>query len=170
MIKFLHGKVSANGWFDVNQPKRPLGVLLRQSSGGYLTEPKDLSSLLVQAVDKLGFEVTLTISTDATEAIFDFIKDNDDDIPDIVFSEGSRLRVVNSVADLYQTGLSQAGKSQHTALLKVERILLVWHDDVDKALLQAAHTEEKILGLVSSTRSKIKDYHLAYQCHSANTV
>ena len=153
MIKFLHGKVSANGWFDINQPERPLGVLLRQSSGGYLTEPKDLSRLLVQAAYNLGFEVAFTISTDATEAIFDVIKDNNDDIPDIVLGDGSRLQVINSMTDLVRVGLSQAGKSQHAALLKAERIILVWHDDVDKVLLHAAHTEERLLGLVSSIRS-----------------
>src|ERR1700761_7345859 len=153
MTKFLHGKVSANGWFEVNQPARPLGVLVHQSSGGYMTEPRDLSPLLVQAVEKLGLEVAFTISTETTEAIFDVISDNDHDI---MLSDGLQLQIVDSMSDIVRAGLSQVRKSQHAVLLKTERILLVWHDDVEKVLPQAVKVEEKLLGLVSFTRSEKK--------------
>jgi hypothetical protein len=146
MTKFLHSKVSANGWFKVDPPTRPLGVLVHQSSGGYVTEPRDLSPLLVQAVEKLGVEVAFTISTETTEAIFDVIQDNDHEI---VLGDKSQLQIIDSMSDMARIGLTQVGKSQHAALLKAERILLVWHDDVDQVLLQATKIEEKLLGLVS---------------------
>jgi hypothetical protein len=111
-----------------------------------MTEPRDLSPLLVQAVEKLGLEVAFTISTETTEAIFDVISDNDHDIE---LGDGSQLQIVDSMSDIVRDGLSQVGKSQFAALLRTERILLAWHDDVDKVLLHAAKVEEKLLGLVS---------------------
>jgi hypothetical protein len=149
MTKFLHGQVNKNGWFEVNQPPRPLGVLVRQSStGSYLTEPKELSPLLVKATEKLGADVAFTISTDTTEAIFDVISENDQEI---MLGDGTQLQVINSLSDIVRNGLSHLGKAQHAALLKTERVLFVWHDHVDKVLLQATKTEEKLLALVSLT-------------------
>jgi hypothetical protein len=146
MTKFLYGKVSSTGWFEVDQPPRPLGVLVRQPSGGYMTEPRDLSPLLVQAIEKIAVEVAFTISTDTTEAIFDVISDNDHEI---MLGDRMQLQIVDSMSDIVQAGLSRAEKLQHAALLKTERVLLVWHDDVDKVLLHAANVEEKLLRAVS---------------------
>jgi hypothetical protein len=146
MTKFIYGKVNQIGWFEVNQPVRPLGVLVRQSSGGYMTEPRDLSPLLIQAIEKLSVQVAFTIATDTTEAIFDVIRENDHNI---MLGDGIQLQIVDSLKDITQAGLSRNGTSQRAALLKTERILLVWHDDVDKVLLQAAKVEEKLLRVVS---------------------
>ena len=73
MTKFLYGKGVANGWFDIHLPKRPLGVLLRQSNGTYSVEPQDLPETLVRTVAKLGVQAAFAIATDSTEAIFDVI-------------------------------------------------------------------------------------------------
>jgi hypothetical protein len=151
MTKFLHGKVSANGWFEVDQPPRPLGVLVRQAGSSYITEPRDLSPLLVRAVEALGLDVAVSISTETTEAIFDVISDNDHDLD---LGDGLQLQIVDSMSDIVRNGPSQIAVSQHAALLRNERVLLAWHDDVDKVLEQATKVEEKLLGLVSFTRTR----------------
>jgi hypothetical protein len=149
MTKYLHSKALANGWFEVHNPEQPLGVLLRQSSGRYMTEPKTLSSTLTHSIDKLRFEVALTISTEATEAILDVLKDNDDEIQDVVLGNGSQLQVVESLSDLVRDGLTPSGRLQRAVLVKEERVLLAWHDDVDKLLVQMTQLEGKLLEIVS---------------------
>ena len=85
-----------------------------------MTEPRDLSPLLVQAVEKLGLEVAFTISTETTEAIFDVIQDNDHEI---MLNDGSHLQIVDSMSDIIRTGLSHVGRLQHAALLKEAQVL-----------------------------------------------
>jgi hypothetical protein len=147
MTKFLYGKGVANGWFDINLPKRPLGVLLRQSNGTYSVEPQDLPETLVRTVAKLGVQAAFAIATDSTEAIFDVIGDEDHGI---MLGDGLDLQVVDCMANLMRIGLAQARRFPYAALIRSERILLVWHDEVDKVLQQAVATEEELMKLVSS--------------------
>jgi hypothetical protein len=146
MTKFLYGKGVANGWFDIALPKRPLGVLLRQSNGTYSVEPTDLQETLVRTVSKLGVEAAFAIATDSTEAIFDVIGDDDHAI---TLGDGLDLQVVDCMANLMRIGLAQARRFPYAALIRSERILLVWHDEADKVLQQAVATEEELMKLVS---------------------
>lgn len=147
MTKFLYGKGVANGWFDINLPKRPLGVLLRQSNGTYSVEPQDLPETMVRTVANLGVQAAFAIATDSTEAIFDVISDED---YGIMLGDGLELQVVDRMANLMRIGLAQARRFPYAALIRSERILLVWHDEVDKVLQQAVATEEELMKLVSS--------------------
>jgi hypothetical protein len=147
MTKFLYGKGVANNWFDMNLPKRPLGVLLRQSNGNYSCEPQDLPETLVRTVTKLGVQAAVAIATDSTEAIFDVIGDED---CGIMLGNGLDLQVVDCMANLMRIGLAQARRYPYAALIRSERILLVWHDEADKLLQQAVATEEELMKLVSS--------------------
>jgi hypothetical protein len=146
MTKFLHGKGVANGWFDIDLPKRPLGVLLRQSNGTYSVEPQDLPETIVRTVSKLGVQAAFAIATDSTEAIFDVIGDED---YGIMLGNGLDLQVVDSIANLTRIGLAQARRFPYAALIRGERILLVWHDEADQVLQQAVATEEELMKLVS---------------------
>jgi hypothetical protein len=145
MTKFLYGKGVANAWFDVNEPRRPLGVFLRQFNGTYSVEPRDIPDELVQTVARLGIQAAFAIATESTEAIFDVIHDDDHAI---ALGDGFDLQVVDCMANLMRIGLSQARRYPWAALLKTERILLVWQDEVDKLLQQVVTTEEKLTGLV----------------------
>ncbi|ETI23905.1 hypothetical protein G647_05712 [Cladophialophora carrionii CBS 160.54] len=145
MTKFLYGKGVANSWFDINLPKRPLGVLLRQSNGTYSVEPQDLPETLVRTVARLGVQAAFAIATDSTEAIFDVIGDEDQGI---TLGDGLDLQVVDSMANLMRIGLAQARRFPYAALIRSERILLVWHDEADKVLQQAVATEEELMKLI----------------------
>ena len=147
MTKFLYGKGVANGWFDISMSKRPLGVLLRGSNGTYSVEPQDLSGLLVSTVAKLGVEAAFAIATDSTEAIFDVIGDEDHSI---MLGNGLDLQVVDYMSNLMRIGLAQARRYPHAALIRNERILLVWHSEADQVLQTAVATEEELMKLVSS--------------------
>jgi hypothetical protein len=147
MTKFLHGKGVANGWFDLNMPKRPLGVLLRQSNGTYSVEPQDLAEPMVRTVARLGVQAAFSIATDSTDAIFDVIGDEDFGI---MLGNGLDLQVVDQMADLMRIGLAHPRRYPYAALIRNERILLVWHDEADKLLQQAVATEEQLMQLVSS--------------------
>ena len=146
MTKFLHGKGVANGWFDINLPKRPLGVLLRQSNGTYSVEPQDITETLVRTVAKLGVQAAFAIATDSTEAIFDVIGEDDHGI---MLGDGQDLQVVDCMANLMRIGLAQARRFPYAALIRSDRILLVWHDQADMVLQQAVATEEELMKLVS---------------------
>lgn len=146
MLKFLYGKGATNSWFKVTELDRPLGVLLRQSNGTYITEPQNLSPKLVQTVSQLSLPVAFAIATESTEAIFDVISEEDHDV---MLGDGLVLQVVNHMEDLVQYGLSPVGRFPYAVLLRAERIILVWHDDVDGVLQQGVSIEEKLLELVS---------------------
>lgn len=146
MAKFLHGKGVANSWFKVNEPSKPTGVLLRQSNGAYVVEPQNLSTTLVQTVSELRLPVVFAISTESTEAIFDVINAEDHEV---MLSDGLYIQVFHSMDDLVGNELSLDGRDPYAVLLKNERILLIWQDDVDKALHHCVSTEEKLLELVS---------------------
>ena len=135
MAKFLHGKGTANSWFKVNEPGKPVGVLLRQSNGNYIAEPQDISTTLVQTVSELRLPVVFAIATESTEAIFDVISDEDHEV---MLSDGLHIQVFHSMDDLVGNELSLEGRDPYAALIKNERILLIWQDDVDKALQQCA--------------------------------
>lgn len=146
MAKFLHGKGVANSWFKVDEPTKPTGVLLRQSNGAYVVEPQDLSTTLVQTVSELRLPVVFAIATESTEAIFDVINDEDHEV---MLSDGLHIQVFHSMDDLVGNELPLDGRDPYAALLKNERILLIWQDDVDRALQHCFGTEEKLLELVS---------------------
>lgn len=148
MAKFLYGKGAANSWFKINEPKRPLGILMRQSSGAYIAEPQELSTTLVPLVAQLALPVVFAIATESTEAIFDVITDEDHEV---MLGDGLHIQVFHSMEDLVGNELSLDGRDPYAALIKSDRILLIWQDDVDKALQQCVSTEEKLLELVSLT-------------------
>ena len=105
MTKFLYGKGVANGWFDINLPKRPLGVLLRQSNGTYSVEPQEPPGNAGTHGCKLGVQAAFAIATDSTEAIFDVIGEDDHGI---MLGDGQDLQVVDCMANLMRIGLAQA--------------------------------------------------------------
>jgi hypothetical protein len=146
MIKYLHSKILSNQWFERLEATQPYGVLLRKSRGHYVTEPSDIDPLLFQAVAKINVEVAFTMATETTHVIFQILKSDE---ATVMLPNGSQLQIIDSLAEIARSGSSLVKKFQYGALIRDEQILLVWHDDLDKILLQASFIEEKLLGLVS---------------------
>jgi hypothetical protein len=146
MIKYLHGKISSYQWFENFDNTQPWGVLLRKSRGQYVTEPSAIDPILLQAVTKLNVEVAFTMITESTRIIFNLLRPDE---AEIMLANGAQLQVIDSLAEIVRSGSSLVKKFQYGALIRDERILLVWHDDLDKILVQAGILEERLLGLVS---------------------
>jgi hypothetical protein len=147
MIKYLHGKVSANQWLHSSQSGLSTlahpGVLLRKSRGYYVTEPEAIDPILLAAVQKINAEVAFTMSTETTHVIFSNLQPYQ---TEVVFPRGNQLQVIDSLGDIVRLG--KIKKFQYAALVREERVLLVWHDDLDKILNHAVSVEEKLLALV----------------------
>jgi hypothetical protein len=98
---------------------------------------------LLSATQKLNVEVTFTMRTDAVDAILAALEPFQ---TDVLFTDGSQVQVVDSLRDILTTNVK---KLQYAALIRQEKMLLVWHDDLQQILPHAARTEEKLLSLVS---------------------
>jgi hypothetical protein len=148
MIKYLSSKISANQWIGNASSGHPHGVLLRRGRGQYITEPPVVHPLLLQAITKLNIEVAFTMSTETTEVLLSVLKPDE---TSIMLADGSQLQIVGSLAEIARYGSGAVKKSQYSALLRDEGIVLVWHDDLDKILSQASSIEERLLGLIWGT-------------------
>jgi hypothetical protein len=145
MIKYLHGRLIASQWLpnDVEYDYR--GVLLRKSRGIYISEPGDIHPMLLGAVQKINAEVAFTMATETTKVLFSLLQSHQ---RELILPNGSHLQVIDSIVDIATSPASFVKKYQYAALVREERILLVWHDELDKILLHAADLEGRLLSLV----------------------
>jgi hypothetical protein len=122
------------------------GVLIRKGLGNYVTEPQTVDQDLLNAVKRVNPGVALTMSTDGTQAIFDVLEPNE---TELMFQNGSQIQIFESMADIAASIAIR--KFQYAALVRQERLLLVWHDDLGAILSQAMDIESRMLALVWGT-------------------
>lgn len=119
---------------------------MRRSRGNYVTEPEYIDSTLLAAVQKINPEVAFTMSTETTDVIFSTLQPHQ---TEIILPNGSQLQVIGSLSDVAASTSSTVKKFQYAALIREERLLLVWHDDLDRILAHAGDLEGKLLAMVS---------------------
>jgi hypothetical protein len=122
------------------------GVMIRKTMGDFATEPAQLYPDLLAAVKRVNPGVALTMSTEGTSAVFDVIDPSENEL---LFQNGSQVQIFDSMADLAQS--STIKKFQYAALVRHERVLLVWHDDLGAILSQAMEFESRMLALIWGT-------------------
>jgi hypothetical protein len=122
------------------------GVLIRKGMGEYVTEPQNIDHDLLGAVRRVNPGVALTMSTDGTQAIFDVLEPHE---TELMFQNGSQIQIFESMADIASSITIK--KFQYAALVRKERVLLVWHDELGAILSQAMEIESRILALVWGT-------------------
>jgi hypothetical protein len=122
------------------------GVLIRKGLGEYVTEPQNIDRDLLGAVRRVNPGVALTMSTDGTQAIFDVLEPHE---TELMFQNGSQIQIFESMADIAASITIK--KFQYAALVRQERVLLVWHDELGAILSQAMEIESRILALVWGT-------------------
>lgn len=152
MIKYLHGKVSAQQWFtptETEPSEQCKGVLIRKSRGHYVTEPEDIDADLRNAAENINFEVGFTMATETTRIIFSTLQPQQ---TEVLLPDGSQIQIIDSIIDI-ASGSVIAKKFQYAALLRQERVLLLWHDDLNKILTHAASIEEKLLTQVRLSKN-----------------
>ncbi|ORY16516.1 glycosyl transferase family group 2-domain-containing protein [Clohesyomyces aquaticus] len=148
IIKHLHAKACSMNWM-ISGPVPPgacMGVLIRKSGGEYATEPGHIDQELYDAVKKVNPAVALTMSTEGTSAVFDVIGPEE---TMLLFTNGSQIQIYDSMAEIASS--SAIRKFQYAALVRRERILLVWHDDLGLILSHAMEIESRMLALIWGT-------------------
>jgi hypothetical protein len=167
MIKYLHGRLIASQWLpnDVEYDYR--GVLLRKSRGIYISEPGDIHPMLLGAVQKINAEVAFTMATETTKVLFSLLQSHQ---RELILPNGSHLQVIDSIVDIATSPASFVKKYQYAALVREERILLVWHDELDKILLHAADLEGRLLSLVWGTSSSLFPTNTPYRSSQLSFV
>ncbi len=131
--------------FDFPSPCR--GVLLRQSRGQYVSQPLEVHPDLLAAVQKINVEVAFTMCTETTDVIFQSLKPGQSEL---ILHDGSQYQIVEQLGDISRGASSQIRKFQYACLVKREKLVLIWHDDIQKILSHAQDVEKKCLALVSS--------------------
>lgn len=150
MVKYMYSRVSTHNWFEKNQPGDAHGVALRRSRGRYVTCPEVMDSALLSAISTMNVEVAFTMSTEATRVILSTIMPED---TNVMLAGGSQLQIVDSLEDISTSGVGSIKKFQYGTLVRKDRMLLIWHDDIDKILPHASTIEEKLLALVSEVNN-----------------
>jgi hypothetical protein len=123
-----------------------MGVLIRKSQGEFASEPDPVDPELLDAVKRVNPEVALTMSTEGTSAVFDVIDVNE---TELLFPNGSQIQIYDSMAEIATSNTIR--KYQYAALLRQERVLLVWHDDLGLILSHAMEVESRMLALIWGT-------------------
>jgi hypothetical protein len=126
-------------------PLMHTAVLLRQSRGTYVTQPTIVHPELMSAVLKINVEVAFTMMTEITKLIFDTL---DSEQTDLLLPDGSQYQILDSVSAITTSASSEFKRFQYTCLLRRERMILIWHDDVQQILQHASDVERTLLTLV----------------------
>src|SRR5436305_4375155 len=117
MARYLHKRCTQHKWFEPPSEELNvdslsdvsgtpcLGVILRRSPGSYASEPLNISSDLLRAVQRLGALVLFTMSSEVTEALFQQITPLQTEV--LLDPLGTALPIANSINDI-STGTSLA--------------------------------------------------------------
>jgi hypothetical protein len=150
MVKFLYSRILTNNWFGKTSPANALderlGTLIRKTRGLYATAPDLVHPDLVAAVQKLNAQVAFTMRTDSVEIILDTL---DEFQADLVMRDGSQIQVLESLSDILTMNVR---RFQYCCVLRRERIVLVWHDDLEEIIPHALRLEDRLLSLIWGTK------------------
>ncbi|EZF73045.1 hypothetical protein H105_04976, partial [Trichophyton soudanense CBS 452.61] len=140
IIKYLHARLATSKWCpppsDPNSEYH--GLLLRKSRGVYISEPDLVHPLLLGAVQKINVAVAFTMATEITRIIFSILQT---DQTELILPSGFQVQVVESLAEIACSPSSAIKKFQYVALVREERLLLIWHDELEKILIHAEDVE-----------------------------
>lgn len=151
-------------WMDAGlpQPIAKSGVLIRKTNSDFVTEPRHIDQELLAAIKKINPGVALTMCTDGTDAVFDVLDDHESQLR---FSNGSQIQIYDSLEAIAHS--PSIKKFQYAALVRQERLLLIWHDDLSAILSQAMEIESRILGLVwGSAKSPFSGFESGLQSYA----
>ncbi|KAF2432593.1 hypothetical protein EJ08DRAFT_123024 [Tothia fuscella] len=143
MVRYLYGRVTASQWISPTTGEGECaGVLIRKTRGVYTTAPNPVHPDLLAACLKLNAQVAFTMRTETVEIILSTLEPFQ---TDLLMTDGSQLQVLNSLTDISTTNLK---RFQYSCLLRHERMLLIWHDDLQEILPHAIQLEERLLSLI----------------------
>jgi hypothetical protein len=143
MIGYLYKRAISSGWISQRySPEDHLGVLLRRARGHYVTAPEPVNPVLLDAVMRLNVVVALTMRPEMLDGILASLTPGQTELR---FKDGSQVQIIESLALAHPTSVK---KFQYACVCRRERLILVWHDDLQGIVPQATRMEEKLLALV----------------------
>jgi hypothetical protein len=159
MVSYLYGRILSNRWLSntrtpADTPTSSIynfscgGILLRQSRGAYVSQPVGLAPELLAAVQKLNVEVAFTMSTEITDLIFSLLAPGQTEL--VLGLGGSQYQILDSLEEIAKSTSSKVKRFQYACFVQREKVLLLWHDDVERILVHAAEVERTLLTVVST--------------------
>jgi hypothetical protein len=153
MVKYLHKRCIQNKWLEPPSEElnldsvgtSGLGVMLRRSTGSYASEPLNMSSELLRAVERLGAPVAFTMSSEITEALFQQMTPLQTEV--LLDPFGAVLPIANSINDIC-TGKSSVSQDAFMCACRRERLVLIWGDSAQGLLAHGSDVETRLVGLV----------------------
>jgi len=104
--------------------------------------PENIDERLLVAVQRLNVGIALTIQPELLGAIVDSLYPGQTELR---LKDGSQLQIIDSLISVTSSGVK---KFQYACLLRQERMVLVWQDEVHQILTHASRVEEKLLSYV----------------------
>ena len=162
MVSYLYGRILSNRWLSTTRTPADTptsnidsdscrGILLRQFRGTYVSQPVGLAPELLAAVQKLNVEVAFTMSTDITDLIFSLLAPDQTEL--VLGLGGSQYQILESLEEIAKSTSSKVKRFQYACFVRREKVLLLWHDNVERILVHAAEVERTLLTVVSSQMS-----------------
>lgn len=90
--------------------------------------------------------VAFTMLTETTRTIIESLQPGQ---REVLLPNRQQIQVIPSLASIVKDTANGVKKFQYAALIHQEGVLLVWHDQFESILVQAAAVDEKLLALVS---------------------
>ncbi|EQL03458.1 hypothetical protein OCS_00843 [Ophiocordyceps sinensis CO18] len=145
MVTYLYTRAIASGWIppeSVHNHDDCLGVLLRRSRGNYVTAPCPAHHVLLEAAIRLNLAVAVTLRPQMLDGILASLAPGQTELR---LKGGSQIQIIDSLAFAHSSSIK---KFQYACVCRQERLVLVWHDDLQNIVPVATQIEEKLLSLV----------------------
>jgi len=157
MAKYLYRKCLASKWLEPTEGEAGntsdsaanLGVVIRKADGTYVSEPGSVNPEVVQAVERLGLVVAITMSSEITASLLQSLTPLQTEISLDDDPHGFALPVVPSVRDLGSARCSNITKEAYMVCCRAEKFVLIWSDFAQGILAHGADVETRLLSIVS---------------------
>lgn len=123
-----------------------------------MSEPEDVNPVLLAAIQKINATIAFTMMTETTSIITSQLAPGQ---TELILPNGYQVQIIESYADIAGSHSNMVKKYQYAALIRQERVLLVWNDDLNAILNHAADVEGKLLSSVCGEKTSVISIHLS---------
>ncbi|KAJ6438548.1 glycosyltransferase family 2 [Purpureocillium lavendulum] len=110
--------------------------------GNYVTAPDTVHHVLLGAVIRLNLSVAITLRPQLLDGVLRSLMPGQTELK---FKDGSQVQIIDSLTFAHSATVK---KFQYACICRQERLVLVWHDDLQNIVPVATQMEEKLLSLV----------------------
>lgn len=157
MAKYLYRKCLASKWLEPTEGEAGstlesasnLGVVMRKADGTYVSDPVLVNPEVVQAVERMGLTVAITMSSEITASLIQSLTPFQTEISLDDDPHGFALPIVPSVRDLGTARCANVTKEAYMVCCRAEKFVLIWSDFAQGILAHGADVETRLLSIVS---------------------